>query len=150
MKKLLLILFGFALSFNLLSQDFGNLNGFCLKANFVTDDIENLEPGLERNTLQIFTFSLKDKIFIHHVLPWENPDTGESGSSIDSQIYKITKYTVEDADGYYVYKITTESGVSGMTYYYEVGIFEESGILIVKFEDYYYVGNATLTKTFKQ
>jgi hypothetical protein len=152
MKKLLFILFGFILSLNSFSQvDYGDLKGFCLKANYKTDDIENVEEeDIVQNTLQLFTFSFKDKIFIHHVLPWDNAETGESESLIDSQIYKITKYEVEDGDGYYVYKVTTESGVSGMTYYYEIGIFEESGILIVKYEDYYYIGNAVFTKTFKQ
>jgi hypothetical protein len=151
MKKLLFIIFGFIISLNSISQDFSNLTGFCLKANYKTDDLENIEEDeIQQNTLQVFTFSLKDKIFIHHILPWENVETDESESSIDSQIYKIVKYTVEEGDGYYVYKITTESGLSGMEYYYEVGFIGENGIMIIKYNDYYYLGNASFTKTIKQ
>lgn len=125
-----------AFSMNTMAQN-ANLQGVTLHATEFTYDLESNEKYKEN---QIFTFSFKDKMMIHHLMDGE----------MASQVYSIINVEFTRYDGFVNYKTTVKSGLSGSEYTYNIFILDDDNSVIIEFDGAFYSGNSAFVRSFKQ
>lgn len=135
-KSFAIIAFALTFSLSAFAQN-SNLQGVSLHATELTYDLESDEKIKEN---QIFSFSFKDKIFVHHLM---------EGDMV-AQVYSIVNVDYTTYDGFVNYKTTVKSGISGSEYVYNVFVLDADNSVIVEYDGSYYFGTSCFIRSFKQ
>ncbi len=128
--------FFFAFNTTVMAQN-ANLQGVTLHATEFTYDLESNEKYKEN---QIFTFSFKDKVMVHHLMDGE----------MVAQVYSIIKVDFTRYDGFVNYKTTVKSGLSGNEYTYNIFVLDEDNTVIIEYDGAFYSGKSAFVRSFKQ
>lgn len=126
----------FAFNLAVMAQN-TNLAGISLHATEYTLDLESNETYKEN---QIFTFSFRDNIMVHHLMEGE----------MTVQYYSIIKVEFTKYDGFVSYKTTVKSGLSGKEYTYNIFVLNNDNSVIIEYDGVYYMGRSAFVRSFKQ
>lgn len=141
--KTILIIFTFLLSTLSYSQ-YSELSGISLHATgYVTDIEASNEDIIETN--QVFNFSFKDKLMTHNILTIEGYDIKP-----ETQFYKIKKVSLIKGNGYVIYSVIVQSGLTKNKYLYDIIVINDGGYVSVNYNDLFYVGIPSFVKTIKK
>lgn len=135
-KTFMVVVLIITLNINLAAQN-ANLQGVTLHATEFTYDLES-DENYDEN--QIFTFSFKDKVMVHHLMDGE----------MVAQVYSIINVEFTRYDGFVNYQTTVKSGLSGKEYVYNVFILDSDNSVYIEFDGIFFSGRAAFVRSFRQ